>query len=183
MVRRQEIRREYGPRGRPTRSPLSAPSKIEPPPHSRSFPHFPTNVRPLPRSLASLHDRSSPFPSNILYYDTMAAPQTAALVNLGQNPAHQPAAAHGNEENIAPAPAQPTPADHNAIGGFGDQWLPLFRTALGAFNGPLSPTAEPRPSLVKLAETEVSPAPFGGPYGPLRRNRIEGNDELVFGTF
>ncbi|KAI0646118.1 hypothetical protein C8Q79DRAFT_647823 [Trametes meyenii] len=109
---------------------------------------------------------------------------TTTPVNFGQDIVHQPAAvAHGNEENIAPTAAQRALAGQNAVRDFENEWASLFRNTLRAHNGPLGPTAKAHPSPTNVVETEVPPSPFGGPYGPLRRTRIEGNDELVFGTF
>ncbi|KAI0330078.1 hypothetical protein GY45DRAFT_1371045 [Cubamyces sp. BRFM 1775] len=92
--------------------------------------------------------------------------QNTAVHAVQNNP--QPAAQRGNEENIPPGPL---PSVNNPQTG-------VTRTTLGPFNGPLAPVPNTTP-FMPFDGHAVADWPFRGPEGPLRRTRIEGNDELV----
>ncbi|KAI0353392.1 hypothetical protein OH77DRAFT_1522581 [Trametes cingulata] len=107
----------------------------------------------------------------------MAAQPVAFMANIVNQGNQNIGGNHaGNEENIPPIPSNPSPAPAQ----------PTRRPALAPHNGPLSPVRTPRP--LRELEEDIPPAlpawpPVTGPDGTLRRNRIEGNDELVFGSF
>ncbi|KAI0634972.1 hypothetical protein C8Q77DRAFT_1072325 [Trametes polyzona] len=88
-----------------------------------------------------------------------------------------------NDENVppTPAPAQQGATTTTAAAAPNTQSPP--RRVFGNHNGTLGTTI--RPQLPSEYETTFfTPGwPFGGPREPLRRTRIVGEDELVFGTF
>ncbi|KAJ8473898.1 hypothetical protein ONZ51_g7573 [Trametes cubensis] len=136
--------------------------------------HFRYHQPPIPRRVYPVPPAPYPpttTPLHHLFIITMAAqPQNVAVNVLQNNP--QPAAQRGNEENVPPGPLPSMNNRNNAV----------TRVTLGPFNGPLAPVSNPAPSM-PFDGPVFADWPFRGPEGPLRRTRIEGNDELVFGSF